>query len=250
MKSELATARVSDLVVEQPWYAAVFERLGIDYCCCGDRTLAEACQRGNLDVGVVERELAAQQTILQRAGTDWQGLTPTELCDHIEFTHHAFLRRELPVLAQLLEKVTQRHEAAHPELQSVRDAFELLQEELYPHMLKEERVLFPMIRRLASSDAATQVHCGNVKNPISVMESEHQTAGIALQRIRRLTNDYAPPPDACASYRTLLAGLERLEADLHLHIFKENHVLFPKALQLQERINRTMFATWEQTLQP
>ena len=76
----------------------------------------------------------------------------------------------------------------------------------------------------------------SVRNPIWVMEQEHESAGNALREMRRLTADYRLPEDGCRSYQALLDGLQTLEADLHEHIHLENNILFPKAVQLEESL--------------
>ena len=103
-------------------------------------------------------------------------------------------------------------------------------------MLKEEQILFPLIRELDQAATAPSFHCGSVGNPIRMMEMEHQNAGAALGRIREMTTDYEIPEGACNSFRAMLSGLEHLEADLHLHIHKENEILFPKASEMEAKL--------------
>jgi regulator of cell morphogenesis and NO signaling len=107
------------------------------------------------------------------------------------------------------------------------------------HLLKEERVLFPLIKQLAEAQALFPIHCGSVNNPILVMEHEHEDAGSALERLRALTGNYQPPADGCPSYQALCEGLARLENDLHRHIHKENNILFPKAAALEAALRGT-----------
>jgi regulator of cell morphogenesis and NO signaling len=105
--------------------------------------------------------------------------------------------------------------------------------ELWRHMFKEEEVLFPMIRQMEASGRPPLIHCGTVANPIRQMEIEHDDAGSALERLRELTDGFAPPEWACKTYRALLAGLAFLERDMHSHIHKENNVLFPSAVEME-----------------
>jgi regulator of cell morphogenesis and NO signaling len=72
-----------------------------------------------------------------------------------------------------------------------------------------------------------------VRNPIAVMMREHEDAGEALAQMRELTGGYVPPTDACNTYRVMLAGLLELEQDMHVHVHKENHILFPKAAAME-----------------
>jgi regulator of cell morphogenesis and NO signaling len=225
---------VGALVAERLGRARVFDRLGIDYCCHGATPLADACAQRSLDVGKVLSEIAASD--LREADdeadrVDYTAMSAGALADMIVLTHHAYLRRELPRLAHLIDRVAAAHAAAHPELNDLRETFAGLRQELETHMLKEEWVLFPLIKQLEAARAPFPIHCGSVGNPILVMEHEHATAGAALARIRRLTGDYQVPADGCTSYRALYDGLDRLEQDLHRHIHKENNLLFPKAAE-------------------
>jgi regulator of cell morphogenesis and NO signaling len=140
----------------------------------------------------------------------------------------------MPRLSALATKVADAHRARHPELDRIVTVYDELRADLEPHLFKEERVLFPMIRELASASEMPQFHCGTLRNPITVMLSEHDRAGELLADLRELTNDYTPPSDGCMSYRMLFAGLAQLEADTHLHVHKENNVLFPAVERLED----------------
>ncbi len=229
---------VGQMVVERPQRSRVFDRLHIDYCCGGKRTLEEACAKRGLDLEAVLAELEAfdAEAEAQPDAVRPADLTMTELADDIERTHHAYLREELPRLGDLVKKVSAVHGQAHPWLTGLTSVYAELVGELEPHRLKEEQILFPMIRELDRAATAPSFHCGSVGNPIRMMEMEHQNAGAALDRIREMTTDYETPEDACNSFRAMLSGLEHLEADLHLHIHKENEILFPKASEMEARL--------------
>jgi regulator of cell morphogenesis and NO signaling len=221
------------LVTERPGRARLFERLGIDYCCHGRDTLGHACAAKGLDVADVLRTLSGEGP--EGAGAeneefDAAAATMSALADHIVAVHHIYLRRALPWLAGLLDKVVAAHGERHPELHAVREVFRRLREELEMHMLKEEKVLFPIIRQLETATTLPSLHCGTVHNPVVVMEHEHRDAGAALERLRALTHGYSAPPDACPTYRALLSELAALELDLHRHIHKENEILFSRAM--------------------
>lgn len=225
---------IGDLVAQRPSRSRVFERFALDYCCGGQRPLADACSSQGLNpdevLAALEEADAATAGI---AETDWTQETVTALVNHLLDTHHVYLKTELPRLEQLVDKVAHVHGERHPHLREVRDTFRQLKAELEPHMMKEEVILFPFILQLDQQGSSAQFHCGPISNPISVMLMEHDLAGSLLARLRSLTQDYAPPADACNSYRAMLDGLHELEADTHLHIAKENNILFPRALELQ-----------------
>lgn len=231
-------ATVADIVRERPARSRVFEQLQIDFCCSGKLPLAEACARRSLDVSDVLAQLQRsdeQQAQREDEQVDADAMTLTDLADHVEQAHHAYLRAEFPRLNAMTQRVLEVHGGHDPRLATVRQAFLSLQSELTSHMMKEERILFPMIRQLEASSDAPSFHCGSLANPIRQMEAEHDFAGSALATMHEATDGYEPPDWACNTYRAMLDGLSSLQRDLHQHIHKENNVLFPKALELEQR---------------
>jgi regulator of cell morphogenesis and NO signaling len=231
-----AVKTVREFALENPAATRIFEQLGIDYCCGGEKPLDEACAAANLDLDQVLAKLDQpnQQT---NTISDWQEKPLGELISHITATHHAFVRSEAPRILALLDKVCSKHGSNHAELHQAREVFEALAEELGSHLMKEESILFPYIAGLESSVATggdVPHSCfGTVQNPIRMMMFEHDNAGGALRQLRQLTGDYAVPADACVSYRTLYEAMKGLEADLHQHIHLENNILFPRAIEME-----------------
>ncbi len=226
---------VGELVRQSPGRSRVFERLGVDYCCGGKITLNRACHKKNIDVEQVCKELAECDDSLDRdhGVVDADAMTLTELANHIESTHHAYLREELPRLEWMTEKVARVHGDREPRLHDLRHAFVAFCAEVEPHTMKEDKILFPIIRQLEASDGPQEFHCGSVANPIRQMELEHDHAGEQLELMHKSTDGYTPPEWACNTYRAMLSSLAELEQDMHQHIHKENNVLFPKAIELE-----------------
>ncbi len=223
-------SRVGELVVERPSRARVFQQFQIDFCCGGGIPLSTACERKSIDPQVVLAELLLQEQTPDASNEpDWTKEPMSALVDNILSIHHNYLHKALPTLGALAEKVYNVHGASHPELRSVLEVYAGLFAELDSHMYKEENILFPAIKRIEQGLLPPHV-AGQLFGPISVMEAEHESAGRALDELRRLTGDYTPPEGACNSFRGLYAGLEELERDLHWHIHKENNILFPRAL--------------------
>jgi regulator of cell morphogenesis and NO signaling len=236
-----ATRTVREFAIENPSSTRVFEKLKIDYCCGGNRPLTEACGEKGLDLEEVLQLLQqAVQTGSQPELSTSTSLPLATLINLIVDKHHVFTRAELERLTALLDKVCSAHGANHPELLDIRTQFRTLRAELEPHMLKEERILFPYITRLEAAVTANRsapfAPFGNVQNPITVMMREHDAAGEILKAIRTLSKDFATPADGCISYHTLYNALEELEADLHQHIHLENNILFPRSLELEQKV--------------
>lgn len=227
---------VGEIVSRQPELSRVFEQFGIDYCCGGKVSLQDACNRKSVNPQDVLTMLKAdRQGTGSGAVADVTVMTLTELADHIERTHHAYVKSESPRLRAMAEKVASVHGEHDGRLATVRDTFIGLADEMSSHMMKEERVLFPLIRQLESGAESAFGHCGSIAGPINQMEAEHADAGVALTRLHSLTDGYTPPDWACNTYRALLDGLQKFEFDLHQHVHKENNVLFPRALELHSR---------------
>lgn len=239
MSQALVETTVGDLVVQRPSRARVFEKLGIDYCCGGKKTLSLVIAEKGLAADQVVEALTREASEQREQGErNWASASLTDLCDHIERTHHAYLKQELPRLEFLTAKVANRHGDRIPALVEIHHVFMTMKAELESHMMKEEQVLFPICRRFDTADALPASHCGTVENPIRVMIQEHDDAGEALARIRALTNDYTPPADACNTFRATFDSLHQLEQDMHIHVHKENHILFPRAARMEKLLSR------------
>lgn len=223
---------LAEIVDANPGAARILEHHQLDYCCGGRQTLAQACDERRLDPAAIIAELDAVTPTV----ADWTTMGPAELVDHIEATHHRYLHEELPRLAALAHKVAEVHGERHAELHQVEATFAELRDDLEPHLMKEERVLFPMIRELANATTTPEFHCGSIDNPIRMMRFEHDRAGELLVQLRDASNGYVTPDDACGSYQALYRGLEELEADTHLHVHKENNVLFPAVEALEAQL--------------
>lgn len=236
-----STMKVRDVVLDLPQATRVFEKLKIDYCCGGDKPLGEACATAGVEVEKLERMLAeARRADVQSSGSlDFQKATLSELIGYILEEHHVYTKEEMARLESLIEKVIGAHGKNHPELRGVGELFQRLCMDLSPHMFKEEQILFPYIvemeRASLQNRPAPFAPFGTVGNPIRMMMMEHDTAGDILRELRSLSSDYTVPADGCISYQTLYRALEAFEQDLHQHIHLENNILFPRAIEMEER---------------
>lgn len=218
---------VGAIVADVPNAARLFELVGIDYCCGGEATLAQAAEERELDVQRLITVLGMLGgTSGHEAERSWVDAPLDELIKHIVDKHHAYLRRELPRLKEIVETVVRVHREEHPELVEVGTLYAALHAEMTPHLEMEEREVFPAILSLDAGSATL------AKRLLKQLRTEHDDVGQSLHRVRALTNDYTPPSDACTLYKEMLKGLEELERDLHVHVHLENNVLIPRAEKL------------------
>ncbi|MBK6264945.1 iron-sulfur cluster repair di-iron protein [Marivirga sp. S37H4] len=228
---------IGELVAKDYRAATVFEAFGIDFCCKGNRSIEEACDKKKINSAEVKSALDKIFAVKKEGDIDFKSWPMDLLADYIEKKHHRYVQERIPLLSQYLDKLCKVHGDSHPELFKIRDEFKESATELTAHMGKEEDILFPYIRQMVNFEmAGTAIdppYFGTVKNPISMMMDEHEAEGDRFERIVELTSGYTPPTDACNTYRVTYQLLEEFEKDLHKHIHLENNILFPAAIEIE-----------------
>lgn len=223
---------IGELVRAVPARSRLFENLGIDYCCGGKKPLAEVCQAKGLDPETVIAMLSALDATPAAIAFDPNAILLGELCDHIERVHHNYLREELPRLDFMTRKVSAVHGGDEPRLREIRRVFESFQTEISSHTTEEEAVVFPKIREMETGNENQARIAAGLQAALAKLESEHETAGNALERFKELTDRHTPPEWACNTFRALYDSLSELDANMRQHVHLENNVLFLRALVL------------------
>jgi regulator of cell morphogenesis and NO signaling len=235
--SEVKEKAVGEIVKDNFKAADVFSKHGIDFCCGGKIGLEQACNESGSDVSTVVSELNELENQVGAGNFDFDSWELSFLIDFIVNTHHNYIRKAIPEILPLAQKVAEVHGDIHPEVIKINELFTALAEELMSHMEKEEQILFPIIKKLTDPSTTQEeidnFHCGSVDGPISVMEAEHDNAGDILKEISKLSSGYTLPEGGCNTYRVLYGKLNEFENDLHRQIHLENNILFPKSLQLE-----------------
>jgi regulator of cell morphogenesis and NO signaling len=231
---------IGEVVAQNFRTAQVFQTYGLDFCCGGKKTIGEACSAIGIDSDELISELAGVTENGNHAEQNFYNWETDSLADYIINTHHTYLIRAMPNIYAHAVKVAQVYGEKHPGTIRVSQVFLEIKEELEVHMQKEEKMLFPYIKRIVQANRdGNQMHYppfGTVGNPIKVMEIEHEKAGHLTLEINRLTENYTPPADACTTFRVLYEELREFENDLHIHIHLENNILFPKAIEIEKKL--------------
>lgn len=210
----------------------VFMKYRIDFCCGGKKTIQEACQEVGVDYKQVEQEL--KQIDKGTEDIDFNTMPLHELTAYIINKHHKYIKENKEALMGLALKVAERHGNNHPELMRIYQNFNELIHELDMHLMKEENILFPYIDQMSKGESSN-AGFGSVRNPIRMMEHEHDVAGNLIKEIRSLSSDYKAPEDACNSYNALYRLLKEFEDDLMWHIHLENNILFPRTIEMESK---------------
>lgn len=228
---------VGEVVAKDYRTASVFHSFGIDFCCKGDRTISEACERKSIEPLALLDALQKEVEQNENKSTDYASWPLDLLADYIEKKHHRYVESRIQEIKPFLQKIVSVHGERHPELAEVAQLFNETSGELTVHMKKEEFILFPFIRKMVRQKSAGESlqapSFGTVQKPIAMMHHEHATEGERFEKIASLTNHYTPPADACNTYKVTFAMLKEFEEDLHLHIHLENNILFPKTVEME-----------------
>lgn len=222
--------------------AEVFKKHGIDFCCKGHRLLKDVCTEKNLDMKAIIHELADKiAASIPRSEDAMSAMPLNELAAHIESVHHTYVRESIPVLLGFMEKVNRVHGKRHPELNEIFMLIVDCAEDLTQHMIKEETILFPAIKRLADAERNGKIitqpfFFGSLSSPVNSMKEEHAVEGARFLRIAELCNNFNPPEDACTTYKVAYMKLNEFMNDLFTHVHLENNILFPRAIKLEEKV--------------
>jgi len=229
-----------DLLTEYPQTRKVFEQYEIDYCCGGLHNLGTAAELAGIPLNPLVDALKCSVADRNHGERNWADASVTELADHIAKAHHAFLRDELPRLHALIDKVQAAHQRHDVMLSALKCEFARLECELVQHLDNEDTNVFPLIRQMdaISRNGGKLAAKASMRELTGPLETEHETAGLALDSIREITSDFTLPEDACIAFRSMMESLKEFERDLHEHIHLENNILFPAAAALEKAAKR------------
>lgn len=230
---------IGELVAQDYRTASVFKKYGIDFCCQGNTTINNACEKKSIDTGMVLKDLD-ELDLEKGSAIDYQTWPLDLLVDYIVKKHHRYVEEKSLEIKPYLNKICEVHGDRHPELFEINDLFNASVGVLAQHMKKEELQLFPYIQKMVKAKQEgvkiEEASFGSIEDPIRMMEEEHTLEGDRFRKIDELSKHYTPPTDACNTYRVAIALLKEFEDDLHLHIHLENNILFPKSIELEKEV--------------
>ncbi len=233
---------VTDLVIRDHRATGIFRKYNINFCCGGNITLDEACKRANADLQEVLKELTGTLRVSRMAvSVDSSKWTIDFLIDYLVNVHHTYLYDNLPDLRETMVKFTSGHQSKYSYLGELMGSFHSFSEEIFPHLEHEEKVIFPYIRQIAHGHEDREPYAAllvrTLRKPIdTLILHEQQNIEQYLTKFRDLTNDYTPPASACVTHKVALSKLKELDTDLSQHVYLENELLFPKALQIEKEL--------------
>ncbi|HRG77033.1 MAG TPA: iron-sulfur cluster repair di-iron protein [Leptospiraceae bacterium] len=226
----LEEKKVGEFVTQDYRTAHLFTKYGIDFCCGGKKTLKEACQNAAVDSNLVISEL---ESLLAKGDPDTKAEDKTvpQLVEYLVSTHHAYTREKGELLLRYSSKMVFAHGERHPEVNQLYALIKSLTDELIPHLMKEENILFPAMISI-SEGTPSNFPKEKIGYPIQAMEAEHEEVGEIIKKLAEITNNFSPPSYACTTWKICYSTLAEYIEDLQTHIHLENNVLFPKIMKL------------------
>ncbi|AKL95599.1 iron-sulfur cluster repair di-iron protein [Clostridium aceticum] len=222
--------QIGEIVAMFPKATDIFMEYEIDFCCGGDRALLVAIREQSIhQEELMDKLNKAYDTFTQltREDIDWRKVDSSELIDFIVNKHHTFMREELPTTEKLLNKILRVHYVDHGDLLSkLHKLFNSLKVEIEGHLIKEEEILFPLIK--AYENNPIEEMRKKVMQVMQETEDEHDNAGVVLKEMRKITEGYVTPASSCSSFVRTYEKLKAIESDLFHHIHLENNILFKR----------------------
>jgi regulator of cell morphogenesis and NO signaling len=242
-KKKLSTGEetIGQIAAKDLRKAEVFKKLGLEFCCGGNKTLEAACEDAGVPLEEVNNALEAIPEKPVRADRDYNNWKPDFLADYIVNIHHSYVQDAAPALHDLSDKITRVHGGTHPELAEIQKHVRALLQEMLSHQIKEEKILFPFIRQMVQCEKEGKSPgyppFGTIESPVEMMKDDHNAAADHIHAIEKLSQNYEVPADGCESYRLYYYKLREFDDDLHQHIHLENNILFPKAIAMEKNLS-------------
>lgn len=226
VRKDLMRQALSTLISKYPCFAKVFDKYDLDYCCIGNISLSDACRLQDLKAeNVVDELIEASIGICQTQKDD---ASVQGIIRDIVSEHHSQLAEELPEISMMIEALLTKHKQDNTSIKDTSDLFQQLKDELEQHIEKERMILFP----LCVDFDKEPIPLRKLKDPLAVLEHEHFKIHNSLRKIRTILNDYDESlPDRCDLHSKLVNRLRKFESNMHLHIHKENNILFPMVIE-------------------
>jgi len=237
-----ADSLVSEIVTVDYRTADVFRKYDIEYCCGGKWPLFLACEARGLDVDAIKAELEeATRTINLPGSLQFAEWDLDFLADYIIHVHHHYLKKTLPSTRLVVRSFIEEHRKKYPVLTELQLVFDELVAEMIPHLQQEEEIIFPYIKQINHAYHRNESYAGllvrTLRKPVEdVMQHEHESVTVAIHDMRRLTNNYTPPENACVNHRVCFSKLREIDHDLVQHMHLENNILFPRAIALEKEL--------------
>lgn len=235
----LENKTIADIVSEHSATAEVFDNYHLDYCSCGNLVIKDGIKGNEISVDALLKDLQIAINNEPDSNINFNELSIPEIIELIRTDHHEYLRGKISELTAL--SMQMKRENTIKNIDKIHDLILSAFDHLAPHMLREEKVLFPyleyMEHMVGQGKSPKPPSFGKVKKSVAEMLDDHRDSTNMLQELRELTNDFTAPQDATEEINLFFNELIRLDTNLRMHIHLENNVLFSKAKIMAEKLD-------------
>lgn len=175
---------------------------------------------------------------MSSAKKDWSKATLSDLADNIVATHHQLMRVQTARVRELFAEMQKAGAIRCPGYWELKSLYKQFEDEIVFHLLKEEQMLFPLIKRLEGQQAQESASQGrtieDIRKLLATLEGEHESGNLALEKIRVMTTGFVAPSEASEQTRQLYAALKTIAQDMVEHVYKEDRIMFPRVVGMME----------------
>lgn len=229
---------VSEIILGNVKAAEIFEYYNFNYSTEGRSTISEACFRYGIQTGKILKDLNQLNGNGLFKIKYWKA---DFLCDYIEMNHHSYIRKSLPKILRAVKTLSKENK----EIEILKNRIMQLSSDFEMHMQKEEKLLFPYIKKLVKLQQEKikfeMAPFGEVSGIIKVMEKEHCEANNNILNIRKICNNFRTLKGENQVRKNLYDLLKEFETDFHIHVHFENYLLFPAAVTLEKKLKNRKY---------
>ncbi len=236
---------VSDMVRNDYRTAAVFKKYDIEFCCGGKWPLETVSMMKGISLPdlLTELQSAVRNVTIPRTNMfyDWH---PDFLIDYVVNVHHQYLKKTIPETTEMLNSFVEKHHTKYKYLPELLEKFGKAAKRLQISMEKEESIIFPYIRQISHAHENKESYAALLVKTLrksfgDMIQKEEENISDIITGIRNITDHYTPPDNACVSHVVNFSMLKELDNDITQHVFLEESILFPKAIQIEQELLQT-----------
>jgi regulator of cell morphogenesis and NO signaling len=243
-KTALKNKRIAELVDQNYIHAYVLFYFGIRFYEYSEFTLEQVCREKGLKIEQVIRELESP-THLQEAELPLISYPIDLIIEYLKHSHYLFIKHKLPYIARLIESFKANHNDYTTIERDLKIVFPLFVEDFIAHIYEEEDTLFSYIqaldRAVKGNHNPSRLYFMLEKNSVRKFAMEHDVHDDEMEGIRKITSDYNLSAKAPLHVKVLYSELKGFEKSLITHARIENDILFPKAMELENKVKMLFF---------
>ena len=228
--TQLNNKTLADIVSEHNTTADIFEKHNLDFCSGKLELTSALTEKGiNIDNLLSELELAIENEPAENI--NFNALSLTEISEILRNEYHEFLRDKISELTAISRKINSK--ITSELFEEIHELLLAIFNHLAPHMVQEEKVLFPYLEYMEHMVLKGKVpkppSFGKIKKSVTAMLDDHHDSTDKLDELRRITNDYTCLDTSDEDLLYFYKEIHNLDKNLRMHINIENNVLFKKA---------------------